>query len=143
MILSISIDATARYLFNSPVAGVFELNEVMLVVCVFMGLTWTQMDRGNIRVEIFLLKLSPRWRHILDAFSWIVTLCFVSILFYMSYKGFLDSYRIREFRWGSVQMPIWWAKGLVPFGLLLLMLQLLLDIFFELKAFFDIKKPQP
>jgi len=137
MILTITLDATARYLFNSPIAGVFETNEVMLVIIVFMGLTWTQMDRENIRVEILLVRMSKKHRQIANTFAWLITLCFVSILFFMTYQGFLDSYSIKEFRWGSVQMPIWWAKGIVPLGLMLLMIQLLMDIIFEIKAFLD------
>jgi TRAP-type C4-dicarboxylate transport system permease small subunit len=135
MILSTTLDATARFVFNNPVPGMFELNEVILVVCVFMGVAWTQLKRGHIRVEVIVVRFSPRVRHILNAISWLVTLIFVAILCYQSYQGFLESYSIREFRWGSVQMPIWWAKGLIPLGLLLLLVQLVLDILLEIKSF--------
>jgi TRAP-type C4-dicarboxylate transport system permease small subunit len=82
-------------------------------------------------------------QHIMNAISWLVTLIFVAILCYQSYQGFLESYSIREFRWGSVQMPIWWAKGLVPVGLLLLMVQLVLDILLEIKSIFANKEGLP
>jgi TRAP-type C4-dicarboxylate transport system permease small subunit len=122
----------------------FELNEVILVVCVFMGVAWTQIKRGHIRVEVLLVRLSPRTQHILNTLSWLIMLIFVAILCYQSYQGFLESYSMREFRWGSVQMPIWWAKGLVPLGLLLMLVQLVLDILTEIKAILtgseDLKK---
>jgi len=140
MMISTTIDASARYIFNHPLPGVFELNEVMLVICVYMGMTWTQMERGHIRVEVFLLRVSPRTRHILNILCWGVTLIFVGILCYQTYLGFLDSFRIREFRWGSVQMPIWWAKGLVPLGFLMLMIQLVLDIWSEMVGLSGIKE---
>ncbi|MCK9230971.1 MAG: TRAP transporter small permease [Syntrophales bacterium] len=134
MIFSTTIDATARFLFNNPIPGMFELNEVILVICVFMGATWTQIERGHIRVEVFLMKSSARKQYILNTISWFVALIFAAILCYQTYMGFLDSYSVREFRWGSIQMPIWWAKGLVPLGLLLLMIQLIFDIIMEVRA---------
>jgi TRAP-type C4-dicarboxylate transport system permease small subunit len=142
MILSTTIDTTARFLFNNPIPGMFELNEVLLVICVYMGISWTQIKRGHIRVEVFVLKFSARNRYFLNIFAWSVALFFVGILCYQSFYGFLDSYRIREFRWGSVQMPIWWAKGLVPLGCLMLMIQLVLDIISELKSIIGIKKDE-
>lgn len=144
MIASTTLDATARFAFNRPLPGMFELNEVILVVCVFMGVAWTQIKRGHIRVEVFLVRLSTRTQHILNTLSWLIMFIFVAILCYQSYQGFLESYSMKEFRWGSVQMPIWWAKGLVPLGLLLMLVQLVLDMLLEIKAILtgakDIKK---
>jgi TRAP-type C4-dicarboxylate transport system permease small subunit len=140
MMITTSIDATSRYILDDPLPGVFELNEVLLVICVYMGITWTQMERGHIRVEVFLMRVSPRTRHMLNVLSWTVALIFVGILCYQSFQGFQDSFRIREFRWGSVQMPIWWAKGLVPIGCLMLCAQLVLDIWKEIESFMNIKE---
>ena len=135
MMLSTTIDATSRFVLNRPISGIFELNEVILVVCVFMGIAWTQIERGHIRIEVLLMRVSPRTRHVLNVLSRMVALIFVGILFYQTFQGFQDSFRIREFRWGSVQMPIWWAKGLVPLGCLLLMIQLIFDIWAEVRSF--------
>ncbi len=134
MIFSTSIDTIMRFFFNSPIPGMFELNEVLLVICVYMGITWTQMDRGHIRVEVFVWKLPKQARHYINIVAWSVTLIFVTILCIQTYFGFLDSFRIREFRWGSVQMPIWWAKGLIPIGCLLMMIQLVIDIIIEFQS---------
>ena len=131
MILSTTLDTTSRYLFNNPIAGVFELNEVLLVVCIYMGLAWTQIERGHIRVEFLLARASPRTRHILNILAWTTTFLFVAILCWQTTKGAIDSIRIWEFRWGSIQMPIWWAKSLVPLGCLMFCIQLLLDIMLE------------
>jgi len=140
MMLSTTIDATARYVLNNPLPGIFELNEVLLVICVYMGITWTQMERGHIRVEIIVSRVSTKTRHSLNILSWVVALIFVAILCHQTFLGFQDSFRIREFRWGSIQMPIWWAKGLVPLGCLMLMAQLVLDIWKEIMSLLGIKE---
>ncbi len=133
MILSITFDATSRYLFNNPIPGVFELNEVLLVICVYMGLAWTQIERGHIRVTAILIRVKPSTRAKLNILAWGLTFCFVYLLAHQSSIGAFESFKIREFRWGSVQMPIWWAKALVPIGCIMLNTQLILDIWKEIE----------
>jgi TRAP-type C4-dicarboxylate transport system permease small subunit len=133
MMLSTTLDATARYVLNSPIPGVFELNEAMLVICVYMGLAWTQIERGHIRVTAFVMRLSKRAEVKFDILAWVATLIFLSILGYQSGIGAWESFQIREFRWGSVQMPIWWVKALVPIGCWMMCVQLILDIWKDLE----------
>lgn len=133
MMLSTTLDATSRYLLNNPIPGVFELNEVLLVVFVFMSLAWTQIERGHIRVTVLIMHLPARVVALLDIIAAIVAFCFVLALASMSTVGALESIRIWEFRWGSVQMPIWWAKSLVPIGCFMLNFQLLIDMWKDIE----------
>lgn len=128
MMLSTTIDTSLRYFINRPIAGVFELNEVALVVCVFMGLAWCQIERGHIRVTLLLIRLPPRLIVIIDTVVWIVAFAFVMILVIQTWHYAEYAYSVKLFRWGKVQMPIWWAIGLVPISLLLLCIQFILDI---------------
>ena len=133
MILSTTMDATARYLINSPIPGIFELNEVLLVICVYMGMAWTQIERGHIRVTAFLMRVSDETEVKFNILAWVVTFIFLFILAYQSAIGAWESFQIREFRWGSVQMPIWWAKALVPIGCWMMNIQLIFDIWKDIE----------
>lgn len=128
MMFSTTTDTTLRFTLNFPIPGVFELNEVLLVVCVYLGLAWTQIERGHIRVVLILGRLSRKWAVALDMVCWIGCFVFLALLGLQSGKEALSSYQIKEFRWGSVQMPIWWAKALVPIGCWMTCIQLLIDI---------------
>lgn len=132
MIISTTIDTSLRFTINFPVPGVFELNEVLLVITVFLGITWTQIERGHTRVVLVLRKLPIRWAIRFDIICWIICFLFLGILGLQTGKEALRSYQINEFRWGSVQMPIWWAKALVPLGCWLTCLQLLVDIWVDI-----------
>jgi len=134
MMLSTTADATARYVINNPIPGVFELNEVILVICVYMGLAWTQIERGHIRVTAFLMRVSHRTEAMMNILAWTVTFVFIFIIGYQSAVGAIESFHIREFRWGSVQMPIWWAKALVPIGCWMMGFQLLIDIWKDIEV---------
>ena len=128
MMFSTTLDTIMRYFFNRPIAGVFELNEVILVVCVFMGLAWCQIERGHIRVTILLVRLSPRTIVIMDTIVWIVAFVFIMTLAIQTGHDAVYAYSVKLFRWGRIQMPIWWARALVPIGLWLLCIQYILDI---------------
>ena len=47
MIISTTVDTTSRYAFNYPIAGVFELNEVLLVIVVFMTVAGPRSPEGT------------------------------------------------------------------------------------------------
>jgi TRAP-type C4-dicarboxylate transport system permease small subunit len=133
MILSTSLDTSMRFLFNSPLPGVFELNEVLLVVVVFLGIAWTQGERGHTRVVVVMRRLDTRLALKIDIICWILCILFLAALGVQTAKEALRSFSINEFRWGSVQMPIWWAKGLVPLGCWLTCVQLLVDVWRDLQ----------
>jgi TRAP-type C4-dicarboxylate transport system permease small subunit len=132
MILSTSLDTIFRYSINHPIAGVFELNEVLMAVVVFFGIAWTQRERGHTRVVLVMRKLPIRLAVKLDIVCWILCFLFLGILGFQSGKEALYSFQIGEFRWGSVQMPIWWAKACVPLGCWLTCVQLLIDIWVDI-----------
>ena len=48
----------SRYLFNSPLPGVYDIVQLLLVWVVFLSLSYTQREKRHIRVEIILSKLS-------------------------------------------------------------------------------------
>jgi len=128
MMISTTLDTTSRYAFNYPIAGVFEFNEVLLVIAVFLTVCWTQETRGHTRVILIMRKFSMRNAIKLDTVCWVLCFIFLAVMGWQSAREALRSYEINEFRWGSVQMQIWWAKALVPLGCWLGCLQLVVDI---------------
>lgn len=133
MMISTSLDTTFRYAFNAPIAGVFELNEVLLVIAVFLTVCWTQETRGHTRVILIMRKFSIRNAIRLDTLCWVLCFIFLAVMGWQSAREALRSYEINEFRWGSVQMQIWWAKALVPLGCWLGCLQLVVDIWVNIR----------
>ena len=144
MILSTTIDTSLRFIINFPIPGVFELNEVLLVIVIYLGITWTQIERGHTRVVVVLSRMPIRRAIKLDIICWILCFLFLGIMGLQSGKEALRSFKINEFRWGAVQMPIWWAKALIPLGCWLTCIQLLVDIWMDicrLKGIFPLDLP--
>jgi TRAP-type C4-dicarboxylate transport system permease small subunit len=144
MMISTTLDTTSRYTLNYPIPGVFELNEVLLVIVVFMSVSWTQAERGHTRVVLGMRRLSIRNAVKLDIVCWVLCFVFLGLMGWQSAREAIRSFEIDEFRWGSVQMQIWWAKGLVPIGCWLTCLQLVIDVWVNLgrlKGIFPLDLP--
>lgn len=125
MMLGTSLDATMRFLFNRPISGVFELAELAMVICVFFGLGWAQQDRKHIRATMLIERFGPRGRAIADLIAWACSALLLLVLALPATSAAVESFSIREFRWGSMQLPIWWVKIILAAGLWLAFAQML------------------
>jgi TRAP-type C4-dicarboxylate transport system permease small subunit len=101
MMISTTLDTTSRYAFNYPIAGVFEFNEVLLVITVFLTVCWTQETRGHTRVILIMRRFSMRNAIKLDTVCWVLCFIFLAVMGWQSGREALRSYEINEFRWGS------------------------------------------
>jgi len=128
MIVITVLDVFSRHILGQAIAGVFELNEVLMVCIVFLGLGFAQKERSHIRAELFVSRLSPKWHHGFELFSFSLGFLFWTTLFIQSAAKAWDSFLIGEYKEGLIKFPLWPARWALAFGLFLLCLQLLKDI---------------
>lgn len=126
MMISTALDATSRSLLNFPLPGVYEFSEIAMAIIVYLGLLWTQYDRKHIRVSLISESRTPRLRLIWESVAWLFAALFLIAIAIPSIEGAYISTLEREFRWGIMQMPIWWVKVIVAVGLFLAFLQMML-----------------
>ena len=132
MVLTIVIDVVGRTFFYKPLEGSLELNEMLMVLIVFLGLAWTQSQRGNVKIEIFTSRLSFKSARAVDLAVWTLSLVFAFLITIGGITEALHSTRIREAVWGIARFPVWPGKIILSFGCFLLCIQFLVDIINEL-----------
>ncbi|MFD1880326.1 TRAP transporter small permease subunit [Paracoccus pacificus] len=112
-----AIDVISRAITGQTVPGLFEMSELSMVMVVFLGLGWTLRDDAHIRVTMLTDRLGPSVRPWVEGFSWLAAALVFALLAWPSTQEAAYSFSIREFRWGVVQIPIWWTKIALAAGL--------------------------
>ncbi len=70
-------DVVGRYLFNSPISGTMERGQVLLALMVFLSWGYTQIKKGHVSVELFILKFPPRVRAVTNLATTFLTFVFL------------------------------------------------------------------
>jgi TRAP-type C4-dicarboxylate transport system permease small subunit len=121
-------DVIGTQVFSHPVPGALELTESTMVLIVFGALTYSQIRRNHIRVELCYTQLGPRGQAAMDVFAGLMALLFFSLLLWQGVNEALFSLEIDEATFGLIRFPLWPARFLLVAGTGLLILQLLLDL---------------
>ena len=133
MICTIVPDCIGRFFFNRPLHGTLELNMLLMSAIVFLSLSWTQSQRGHVRVEMFLLRLNPKMRSIVNILCWFFAFGLFLAITVAGTEEAVYSTQIRENLWGVKKFPVWPGKIIAAFGAALLCIQFLIDIGHEIK----------
>jgi TRAP-type C4-dicarboxylate transport system permease small subunit len=136
MICTIVPDSIGRYFFNKPLHGTLEFNMLLMSAIVFLSLSWTQSQRGHVRVELLLSKVGPRIRSVMNLICWIIALALFLAITIGGAEEAIYSTRVRETLWGVKKFPVWPGKIIATFGSALICIQLMIDIGGEVKNIF-------
>lgn len=129
MVIITILDVLSRHLLKQPIPGVIELNEVLMVAVVFLGLGFAQKEGAHIRAELFISRLSQKWRKRFESFALVLGLVFWTLLLIQSTSKAWESFLTKEYREGLIKFPIWPARWALAIGIGLLCLQLIKDIY--------------
>ncbi len=69
------LDVVLRKTINKPILGSYEIVEYGMILIVFFGIAYTQMEKGHIAVEMLVEKFPPKIQAITEALMYFV--CFV------------------------------------------------------------------
>ncbi|MDQ8729289.1 TRAP transporter small permease [Bradyrhizobium sp. LHD-71] len=126
MILGVA-DVIGSY-FNHPVAGAYEFTESTMVLVVFGGLTYAQIKRKHIRVELLYTHVRPRLQSTMDIIAGLAAITFILLLLWQGINEAQYSLEIDEATSGLIRFPLYPARFALVFGASLFCLQLILDL---------------
>ena len=108
MMLMTVISVTKRTIFGAPIPGDFELVEIGSAIAIFCFLPWCQSTGGNVLVDFFTQKSSPRANHLLEAIGDLLYLLIAGLLFWRMIHGGME---MRQYGEQSMvlRIPVWWS----------------------------------
>jgi TRAP-type C4-dicarboxylate transport system permease small subunit len=121
-------DVIGTQIFGQPVHGALELTESTMVVIVFGALTYAQIRRNHIRVELIYMRVGPRVQAAMDVFAHSMAVLFFSLLLWQAINEAIISVQLDESTFGLIRFPLWPARIILAVGTGLLILQLVLDL---------------
>jgi TRAP-type C4-dicarboxylate transport system permease small subunit len=121
------IDVVGSY-FGHPVPGAYEVTESTMVLVVFGGLTYAQIKRKHIRVELLYLRMGPRVQSAMDIIADIAALVFFGLLVWQGWNEAAYSIEIDEATSGIIRFPLYPARILLVFGAAMFVIQMAIDL---------------
>ena len=138
IVLLVVVEIVGRFIFGHPIPGQVEIATLSLVVIVYLGVAYTQMLDGHIRVDVLISRVKGAKREFLEAFVLVIALFTTLMMSWATGKRAIESTMTHEFVTGVVNFPIWPGRCTVTFGFLLLSLTLIIQITRRLLNVFDL-----
>ena len=119
---------TLTYIFGKSDIFSVEISEYLLVFICFASIAYGLKKDQHVKVEVFINKLSPRARLVVDIITSLLSLIFCIIVTWKASMVTLLNYK-RGFSSSSlVNFPMWIPYLIITFGFFLLTLQYVVSI---------------
>lgn len=128
LMLLVTAEIVGRQIFGSPIPGQMESAALSLVLILYLGLAYTQLERRHIRVEIIISRVGGKRRELLEALILSLSLIPSVMMLWATAERAKVSVLGREFVSGVISFPVWPGRCAVAFGFALLSLTLVLQI---------------
>jgi len=129
----VTVDVCLRYIFNSPIEGVYEVVEFMMAVVFCYGIAYTQRHRGHVAVNLVVSRLSERNQAIMGSMVSLVSFAVFALITWYSFLKAGDVMRVGETSIGGIgpfgQISVFPFMYLTSAACLAFCLELLVDFF--------------
>ncbi|MBI4286338.1 MAG: TRAP transporter small permease [Chloroflexi bacterium] len=132
MMLLTTADIIGRYVFNSPIVGVTEIEEELMSVIVLLCLASIQRTNINVGVDLFEQAVKRKGHiliyHGIRIFNCLLPLVLYAIVSWSSFGRAMDAFAERLYFSGFLRLPSGPFLLSVPLGSVLLCIRLVIQI---------------
>jgi len=116
--LMVVVSIAGRAALSRPILGDVELVQFGIALAISLGLPWCQARRGNIIVDFFTQRASPRTLRTLDAAGALGLAAMCALLAWRSGAGAFAVHEAHETTM-NLELPMWWTYASLAPGLAL------------------------
>ncbi len=110
---------------NLPTAWAFEITIYCMMWFISLALSFTQSQKGNINLDLFITRFSEKKQEVLQAAAYFLSLVFSTLFAVYAFRMFSTSLAINEKGAYFLSVDLWWVKLAFFAGTLLLSLQII------------------
>ena len=135
MMFLVTGDVIGRYIFNSPIPAVFEINShFLMVMVVFFPLAYVHQRKEHVFVTLFTDRLPLRGKAFLEGTSAIMGFAVYGLIGWYGLQKAILATRVLEYIPGIVDVPVWLSKWIIPIGCLVFCIELARDVSKQFKT---------
>ena len=123
MVLIATYEVILRYVFNRPTIWVWEINQWLMGGITILTGGYILLKGGHVIVDVFVVKLSPRKRAMIDLVTSVLFFLSIGLLLWGGTSQAWESLMSREESGTIFRGPIYIVKMTWPLGIFLLLLQ--------------------
>ena len=128
MILVLLFESISRTFFNTPHIWSIELSQFILAAYFILGGSYTLMYNEHVRMDLFYHKWSPRKKAMVDIFTFVVMLIYLSILLYGSWKALAYAIKYKQVSYSAWKPSLIPIKVIMTFGIFLMFMQSIAEL---------------
>lgn len=120
-----TVEVVIRYATKKPLADTFEIVEYSLLWMGYLGAAWVLKGEGHTRMDIVLIRLSPRVQAGLNSFTSVICAGMWLLLTWIGLKVVLHNLQTGYYLATLLAPPLWPILLVIPLGGFLLFVQFL------------------
>ena len=129
VLLIVVYELVARGIFGRSNLWTDELARVLLIMMTYVAAVSLVRDGANVRVELFVTRLSPSGQLILERLTDLLCLAFAATAAWLGTKYVIESAAFGlSFAHSDLPFPVWVAQATVPICFTLMSLRLILRL---------------
>ena len=105
-----------------------------MAASIFLALAWTLRSGGHIRVTLFVQRLGPGPRRIVEIWCLVAAALAIGLFAYSAVMMTWDSYRFGDVSVGMIPVPLWMPQTAMAAGVALLELAILEQLVLVLRG---------
>jgi len=127
-------DVFALNIFGIPIPAATEFISAMLPIAIMMAMSYTQITRSHIRVDLFNKFFPAGMEKIVEVLSLLVGIVVFLLMAWGAWRLSLHSISINERAVAAIRFPIWPIKIIFSLGISISLLQMLFELLQKLQT---------
>ena len=127
IMIAVIADVSRRGILNQPIAGVYEISEMLMVLIVFFGFALTEARGRHIRVEVLTRRLPSRTQLFLELLAPIIGIFLYGVICIGSWECAAMSWATKEYTGGLVSIPLYPSRFVLSIGCFFVVVRFLIS----------------
>jgi TRAP-type C4-dicarboxylate transport system permease small subunit len=128
MALVVTYNVVMRYFVARPPVWAIETTEYIMVYATFLAAAWVLSVDGHVKIDILVMRLSPRNRYLLSVIVSFLGFVACAVLGWFAAKSTYDLYTREVIMMKMMPWPKWILIAPIPVGILLTLIQFIRNL---------------